>query len=832
MPGAGGNVLRRRPACDYTQPINQTVYVGRTATFSVTASGTPPLSYQWNFDGTNISGATNTTLVLINVQLSQAGTYVVLVTNLYGSTNSANALLTVNPPPPPVPVITGFSPISGFAGTTVTISGINFSPVASNNIVYFGAVRAVVTAASATNLVVTVPVGATYAPITETVNGLTAYADQPFLPTFPGFGQINSASLGSQVTLPTGNGPGRVVIADLDGDGKPDLIIADSYAGELSIYRNISTNGTLTAGSFAPRVVLPMIAGSYSNPYTVAVADLDGDGKLDIIALNADSDVVSIFRNISTPGSITTNSFAARIDLPAGNVMRGLAVRDMNGDGKPDIVTANSGDDTISIFQNLSTIGNIAFAARVNFGTGAGPTGLAIGDLDGDGNPDVAVANSAGSTVSVFRNLGAGGNITTNAFAPKVDFPAMASTVTIAIGDVDGDGKLDLVVGGGNGTQAISVYRNMATPGSITTNSFAPPVEFAAAGWVNDVAMGDINGDGKPDIALVSQLSSYFSIFQNVSTPGSFTNNSLAARVDYAAGYNPNGAAVGDLDGDGRPDIVFCNSYNNTISIYQNIVPFGTAPVIVSQPQSQSVQLGCDATFNVFARGTMPLSYQWWKGGLALNGQTNMSLMLTNVQTSDFGGYSVVITNVFGSVTSSPAQLALGHSPVANPDTVYRFASGGVRVNVSELLANDTDADGNYLTVIGVSPSSAAGGTVGLTNNWVYYAPPGGSTNGDNFTYIVSDGHCGTDIGTVTVQTKADNPQPLTFAIANPGDGSSQLTFDGIPGYTYRIEYADDLSNPDWQTITTQTADGFGVCQFVDGSLTNTPSRFYRAVWP
>ncbi len=108
--------------------------------------------------------------------------------------------------------------------------------------------------------------------------------------------------------------------------------------------------------------------------------------------------------------------------------------------------------------------------------------------------------------------------------------------------------------------------------------------------------------------------------------------------MDYAAGYNPNGVAVGDLDGDGRPDIVFCNSYNNTISIYQNIVPFGTAPVIVSQPESQSVQPGCDATFNVFARGTKPLSYQWWKGGLALNGQTNMSLMLTNVQTSDFGG--------------------------------------------------------------------------------------------------------------------------------------------------------------------------------------------------
>jgi len=148
---------------------------------------------------------------------------------------------------------------------------------------------------------------------------------------------------------------------------------------------------------------------------------------------------------------------------------------------------------------------------------------------------------------------------------------------------------------------------------------------------------------------------------------------------------------------------------------------------------------------------------------------------------------------------------------------------------VSDLLANDTDPDVDSLSIIGVSPSSAAGGVVGLTNNWIYYAPPGGSTNGDTFTYTVSDGHCGTDVGTVTVQIKADNPQPLTFAIANPGDGSIRLTFDGMPGYTYQIEYTDNLSNPIWQTLTTQTADGFGGCQFVDGPLTNAPVRFYRA---
>ncbi|MBU6410331.1 MAG: IPT/TIG domain-containing protein, partial [Verrucomicrobia bacterium] len=136
------------------------------------------------------------------------------------------------------PVITSFTPASAFVGTNVTINGLNFSPVASNNIVYFGAVRAVVTAASAINLTVTVPVGATYAPITETVNGLTAYSDQPFLPTFVGSGQIDSSSLASAVTLPTGTGPAQIAIADLDGDGRPDLVIADAGSGDISIYQN------------------------------------------------------------------------------------------------------------------------------------------------------------------------------------------------------------------------------------------------------------------------------------------------------------------------------------------------------------------------------------------------------------------------------------------------------------------------------------------------------------------------------------------------------------------------------------------------------------------
>ncbi|MEI8288547.1 MAG: FG-GAP-like repeat-containing protein [Verrucomicrobiota bacterium] len=645
-----------------SQPTNLTVYVGSSAAFSAAASGTAPLSYQWQFNGTNLAGATNAILTLANVQLSQAGNYALQVTNIAGTAFSSNTVLTVNPVPP-LPVIIGFSPASAVVGANVTISGTNFSPVAGNNIVFFGAVSAAVTAASGTNLTVTVPAGATYAPITVTVNGLTAWSAIPFLPTFLGAGPITNSSLAARLDLPTGSGPSQAVIADMDGDGKPDVIIADCYAGQVSIYRNISTNGSLTAGSFASRVDLLISVAAQTSPYTLQVADLDGDGRLDIVALNADSNIVSIFRNISSPGSLTTNSFAPRMDLPAGNTLRALAVRDLNGDGLPEIVTANQNSPgSISVFQNQSTTGNISFAARVDLVAGNGPAGLAIGDLDGDGNPDLAVVNAGNATISVLRNLGTGGNITTNSFAAKVDFACPANPFPIAIGDMDGDSKLDLVVGSASG-QMISVFRNTATVGSLTTGSFAARVDFAAAGWVNTIALGDLDGDGKLDIALGSQISSVFSIFKNISTPDSFTTASLANRVDYGAGSNPYGVSIGDLDGDGRPDIIFVNTYSSTLSIYKNLVPLNTPPVITTQPQSRTNVMGTTATFVVAASGTAPFSYQWSFNGTNLASATNATLTLTNVQSSQAGVYSALVGNRVGSSNSMTATLTIALPP-------------------------------------------------------------------------------------------------------------------------------------------------------------------------
>ena len=595
----------------------------------------------------NVPVTTGQPLVL-NVRNGVAGYAILSGVQILSSANLSNA-------PSGVPVISSFAPASGTNGTVVTISGNNFSPAPSANIVYFGAVRASVLTSSPTSLTVSVPTGATFAPITVTVNGLIAYASTPFEPTFAGVGQaISSATFGPNQNLAAGNGPVKIVIADLDGDGKPDLVVANTYDHTVWIYQNLSTNGSLTAASFAAPVVLATPAGSES-PYYVDVADLDGDGKLDIIASDYGDNLISIYRNISTPGSLTTNSFAARVDLATGTTPIGIAIRDLDGDGKPEIVTANNGDNSISIFQNISTIGNIAFTPRF-IATGGGPLNVAIGDLDGDGKPDLAVTGNSGF-ISLFRNNGTPGNIGTNTFDTRVDLPAQNNSVTVLIGDLDGDGKPELITTAYQ-PQTMSVYRNLSTPGSLTTNSFAAELDFGLAGRGHSLALADFNGDGKPDIAEVTELNSALSLFQNIGT-GAFTGASLGSRVDFATGWNAWGLAAGDLDGDGRTDVVFANSYDNTITIYQNQTPIAGALAITVQPTNQNITVGGTATFTVAAQGSSPLNYQWLFNGTNIAGATNVSLTLANVQLTQAGNYSVVVSNLIGSAVSSNAVLTV-----------------------------------------------------------------------------------------------------------------------------------------------------------------------------
>jgi len=231
--------------------------------------------------------------------------------------------------PPRVPPLTTV-PAAGSPGATVAISGTNFNTVPWSNTVFFGEVQASVLSASSNSLTVRVPVSAAYFPITVTANGLTASPCTNFLVTFPGpcspcnSSNFTSASLSSQVDLGVGTGPYRTAIGDLDGDGKPDLVIAHAYDAALWIFLNTSTSGSLTTNSFAQPIILSAGGGSWNGYWGLALGDLNGDGKLDIVVANWLNNSVSVLQNLSTPGSL---SFGPEISLPVSGQTMDIAIQ-------------------------------------------------------------------------------------------------------------------------------------------------------------------------------------------------------------------------------------------------------------------------------------------------------------------------------------------------------------------------------------------------------------------------------------------------------------------------------------------------------------------------
>ncbi len=554
-----------------------------------------------------------------------------------------------------VPTITDFNPKSGPVGTAVTINGTNFDTTPSNNIVYFGAVKATITAATSTSLSVTVPVGATYHPITVTVFSFTAYSSKPFIVTFAGGGAITSASFATKVDYGTGNYPDIIVIGDLDGDGKPDLSVSNFISGDffpISVFRNTGTIGSV---SFAANV--DFTAG-FQSADGAAIGDVTGDGKLDLVVTSL-GNRVSVLQNTSTGGSV---SFAARVDFSTGlspTSPYSVAIDDVDGDGKPDIAVANYGTSTVSIFRNTSTSGSLSFA-RVDFTAGSRPYHVAFGDVNDDRKPDLAVTDYADSTVSVFQNTSTIGNVS---FAEKVDFTTGSRPYHVAIGDVDGDGKPDLAVVN-YATNTVSIFRNTGTSGSV---SFDAKVDFTTGSYPHSFAIGDIDGDGKPDLAVANPSSNTVSVLKNTSTTGTITANSFAAKVDFTTGTYPWSVAIGDIDGDGKSEMAVANLQSNTVSVFRNtIIGSNTAP---SAPQNLTAYSGDQIVTLKWSKNTESdfLRYHIY-GGTSSSPTTKIDSTTGSISdtTRTVGGLTNGTTYYFRITAVDSAGLESGYSNEVN----------------------------------------------------------------------------------------------------------------------------------------------------------------------
>ncbi len=612
------------------------------------------------------------------------------------------------------PIISSIFPTSGPVGTIVQINGTNFSNVATDNIVWFGAVKAVVSAASANVLTITVPAGATYQPITVTINGLVSYSKLSFLVTFPG-GQLTPSTYATKIELPTRRSPKHNVITDLDGDGQPDMIIQS--IDSISFFKNNSSPGIVSFGSRID-MFLP------ETPLHFRVADMDTDGKPDIILIK--DNYVSFLKNTSSIGSI---SFAPILNLGIlYGGCRDIAIGDINGDGKPDIVLINGSGP--SVLANTSVTGILSFAApallisRYRHETFC----VTIGDFDVDGRPDIAVSNaySAGYTalentaVSIYRNTYINNTVS---FALEVNYGSPGIYPDISSGDMDGDGKPEIIYGNRgyyNSTtgffspsNSVTVWKNNCMPGNISFNPQILNSSSISGNSPESLAIGNSNGDNKPDVAVVQDF--HIGVIKNKSSAGIFLFDPVIPFNTGNGSGSLNGArriTMADLDADSKPELIICNSFYHTVSIFKNQEDTGIRSTVCA---------GGNTNFISNLSGTI---YQWQVniGGSFVNitdntnytGTATQALQLASIPASWTGYqyrckinsyysnvFTIRITNGWTGNTSNawenPSNWSCGSIPDVNTDVVIN--SGTVVINSNVVCRTLTVLPGAIVTV-------------------------------------------------------------------------------------------------------------------------------------
>ncbi|MDP3392399.1 FG-GAP-like repeat-containing protein [Sediminibacterium sp.] len=676
---------------------------------------------------------------------------------------------TVIPSTPP-PIITSFTPLSAKPGDVVTITGTNFNTTPANNIVFFGATRATVTASTATQLTVTVPAGATYGPITElnTGSSLAAYSLSNFNPIYsPAKTEITTTDFSPRVDFAAGTSPAAVAIGDLDGDGKPDMVVLNRISNLVSVYRSTSTSGSIVSGSFADKVDFT----TGTDPRSIAIGDLDGDGKPDLAVANQTSKSVSVLRNTSTSGSIGSGSFAAKVDFATGaNAPNHVAINDLDGDGKLDLVVAGG-----SVLRNTSTIGTVSFAAKQDFNTGTGAFSVVIGDLDGDGKPDLAVTNFSSTSVSVFRNISTSGTVS---FATKVDFPTGAQPRTIAIGDLDGDGKPDLAVSN-QGTASVSVLRNISTSGTV---NFATKYDLTTGNTPISLAIGDLDGDGKPDLAVTNYTQSSLSVFRNISTIGSIGSGSFADKVDFTSLANPYFVTIGDLDGDGKPDLVAGYFSVSFVSVIRNteIPPPSITSATFDASTGVLVVTGVSLTAFTGANNDIDVS----KITLTGQGGSTYTLTTANVEITNATSFSVTLN-----ATDRAALVSIlnKNGTSSQSATTYNLAAAANWLTAS---AGNADLTGNAITVSKIATITSSGTLTAINTN------AGTASANTSFTISGADMAAGiliTPPSGFELSTSANGPFTSTLTVGAAGAIATTTVYVRLAATTAAGTYSGNI---------------------------------------
>jgi hypothetical protein len=350
---------------------------------------------------------------------------------------------------------------------------------------------------------------------------------------------LASGGFAPETSFLVGNGPASVAVGDFNGDADPDLAVA-IYTDSVSVLLG------KPGGGFGP----PTKFAVGETPISVAVGDFNGDADPDLAVANIVSDTVSVL--LGQPGG----SFGPQATFTTGPSPSSVATGDFNGDGDLDLAIVEQNNGSVSV--RLGGPGG-SFGARTAFPVGVIPASVAVGDFNGDADPDLAVTNRGqspgGGVVSVL--LGAPGG----SFGAETRFAVGSQPGSVAIGDFNGDADPDLAVA--NFTFSVNSSSTVSVLLGEAGGAFGGQTTYPAGGTLSGLAVGDFNGDADPDLAVADRYSN--SVRVRLGGPG----GSFGPQITYPVRQGPASIAVGDFDADTDLDLAVAAG-TKTVSVFLN----------------------------------------------------------------------------------------------------------------------------------------------------------------------------------------------------------------------------------------------------------------------